>query len=146
MIQFLMVGTIFNPAKVNTVPCMFTATLSLSLSLSLSQLASIWPDSVAYIIINSIVKTTNRVKSANYHLNKLLSASAWSSLSSLIISAKSSAWFLTFNVLSPHLQGKQLPSILTKLLTSTCTFPFQNLSSHYVVGIRLFNLAPVRNM
>ena len=34
---------------------------------------------------------------------------------------------------------------LTKLLTSTCTFPFQDLSSHYVVGIRLFYLAPVRS-
>ena len=29
--EFLLVGTIFNLAKVNTVPCMFTATLSLSL-------------------------------------------------------------------------------------------------------------------
>ena len=28
--KILMVGTIFNLAKVNTVPCMFTATLSLS--------------------------------------------------------------------------------------------------------------------
>ena len=34
---------------------------------------------------------------------------------------------------------------LTKLLTSTCTFTFLNLSSHYVVFVRLFYLAPVRN-
>ena len=33
---------------------------------------------------------------------------------------------------------------LTKLLTSTCAFIFQNLSSHYVVGIRFYH-APVRN-
>ena len=32
-----------------------------------------------------------------------------------------------------HLQGKQLPS-LNRLLSSTCTFLFQNLSSLYVVG------------
>ena len=31
------------------------------------------------------------------------------------------------------------------ILISTCTFPFHDLLSHYVVGIRLFNLAPVRN-
>ena len=30
VIKFLMVGTFFNLAKVNTVPCTFTATLSLS--------------------------------------------------------------------------------------------------------------------
>ena len=35
--------------------------------------------------------------------------------------------------------------LLTNLLTSTCTFTFQHLSSHYVVGIRLFYIAPVRN-
>ena len=45
---------------------------------------------------------------------------------------------------SYHLQGKQFPTTCNKLL-STCTFPFQNLSSHYVFGVRLFYLAPVRN-
>ena len=44
------------------------------------------------LMIWSMLKTINRVKSANYHcsnhLNKLLSASAWSSLSYLIISAE----------------------------------------------------------
>ena len=40
---------------------------------------------------NDILKTTNSIKSANYDLNKFLSASAWSSLSSLIISAENTA-------------------------------------------------------
>ena len=35
--------------------------------------------------------------------------------------------------------------LVTKHLIFTCTFPFQNLSFRYVVGIRLFNLAAVRN-
>ena len=34
---------------------------------------------------------------------------------------------------------------LTKQHTSTCTLTFQNLSSHCVVGIRLFYLPPVKN-
>ena len=57
--------------------------------------------------------------------NKFLSASTWSSLNTLIISA---VWCASI------LQEKQLPSTLTKLLTSSCTFLFLNLSSHYVVG------------
>ena len=44
-----MVGIIFNLAKVNTVPCMFTATLSLSLSLSLYWTASRLLDSLAHM-------------------------------------------------------------------------------------------------
>ena len=36
-------------------------------------------------------------------------------------------------------------TLKTKLLTSTCTFTFQNLSSQYVVGVRLFYLTPVKN-
>ena len=43
------------------------------------------------LMIYSILKTINSVKSANYHLNRFLSASAWSSLSALIISAESTA-------------------------------------------------------
>ena len=43
--KFLIVETIFNLAKVNTVPCMFTGTLSLSLSLTASR----WRDSLPYI-------------------------------------------------------------------------------------------------
>ena len=45
--KFLIVGTIFNLAMVNTVPCMCTA--SLSLSLSLAWTGSKWMDSLAYI-------------------------------------------------------------------------------------------------
>ena len=41
--------------------------------------------------VNDILKTINNVIGANYHLNKFLSASAWSSLGSLIISAESTA-------------------------------------------------------
>ena len=46
---------------------------------------------------------------------------------------------------SSHLHGKQFQRFLIRLLTSTCTFMFQNLSSHFVVGIRLIYHAPVRN-
>ena len=35
---------------------------------------------------------------------------------------------------SSHLQGKQFPITLNKQLSSTCTFPFKNLSSHCVIG------------
>ena len=42
--------------------------------------------------------------------------------------------------------GKWDSPPLTKLLSSTCIFTFQNLPSHYVVGIRLFYLAPVRDI
>ena len=34
---------------------------------------------------------------------------------------------------SSYLQGKQLQVFITKLLISTCIFPFQNLSFYYVV-------------
>ena len=40
-------------------------------------------------MIYSILKTINGVKSANYYLNRFLSVSAWSSLSTPIISAES---------------------------------------------------------
>ena len=33
-----------------------------------------------------------------------------------------------------HLQGGSFQVLLTKFLTSTCTFPFQRMSSHCVVG------------
>ena len=52
-IKFLMVGTIFNLAKVNPVHCKFTA-------ISLSQIASTLPDSLAYI--ESITETTNDIE------------------------------------------------------------------------------------
>ena len=39
------------------------------------------------LVVNSSAKG---VKCANYHLNRLLSSSAWSSLTTLIISAESS--------------------------------------------------------
>ena len=45
-----------------------------------------------------------------------------------------------------HLHGKQFPSIpKQKPYLFHCTFPFQNLSSHYIVGFRLLYLTPVRN-
>ena len=80
-------------------------------------------------------------QSSSTHLNRFLSASAWSSLGSWIICRK--LYLLTSLLMccSSHHHGKQFSSILTKLLTSTCTFTFQNLSSHYVVGIvgKIFN-------
>ena len=42
-------------------------------------------------MMESIQKTMNSVSSANYLFDKFLSASAWSSLSSLRISAESTA-------------------------------------------------------
>ena len=47
---------------------------------------------------NDIQHSINSVKSANYHLNRFLSASAWSSLSTLIISEKTLPDDLTLNV------------------------------------------------
>ena len=55
--------------------------------------------SLVVLMIYSILKTINSVKSANYHLNRFLSASAWSSLSSLIILQKALPADLTLNVL-----------------------------------------------
>ena len=68
-------------------------------SLSLFWTASRHLDSLAYIesitdaFVNDIQHTENNKQgqSANYHLNKFLSASAWSSFSSLIISAENTA-------------------------------------------------------
>ena len=56
-----------------------------------------------------------------YHLIKFLSPSAWSSFSLAIISAESTTYY------HMHIYNSEL-------------------SSHYVVGIRLFYLAPVRNI
>ena len=44
----------------------------------------------------------------------------------------------------PKAKGKKLGSIYG-CYTTFFLFPCQNLSSHYVVDIGLFNLAPVRN-
>ena len=87
------------------------------------------------------MKTINRVKSGNSHLNRFLSASARSSLSSLIILQKTLPADLTLNVML----FSSSRNAVSNYYFSTCTFPFQNLSSHYVVGIRLFHRAPVRN-
>ena len=95
------------------------------------------------LMISFILKRINRVKSVNYHLNKFLSASAWPSLNSLIISAESTACDLTPNVVL--FSSLESSFQVLKLLTSTCTFLFHNLSYHYVVATRLFNLLPVRN-
>ena len=88
----------------------------------------------------------NRVKvqtiTCSYLLNKLLSASAWSSLN---FCRKHCLMTSLLMWCSSHLQRRQLPITRNKQLISTCTFLFPNLSSHYVVGIRLFCLAPVRN-
>ena len=47
-----------------------------------------------HFVVNSIEHTENNniVKSANYHLNRFFSASAWSSHSSLIISEEGTAY------------------------------------------------------
>ena len=70
----------------------------------------------AYIVIlmkYSILKTINSVKIANYHLNRFLSASAWSSLSILIISAAGTPSDFTL-CCSSHLHGRQFPSSVNK--------------------------------
>ena len=66
-------------------------------------------------MMESILKTINSVNSANYHLNKFLSASAWSSLSTLIILQKGMLDDLTLNVVAFPSSMKQLPSILNKI-------------------------------
>ena len=74
----------------------------------------------------NILKTINSVKSANHHLDRLLSASAWSSLSFLIILQKALPADLTRN--------ECVALLIFLKSTFTYTFPFQNLSSHYVEG------------
>ena len=59
------------------------------------------------------MKIIKSVKSANYHLKKLLSASAWSSLSYLTISAVRAAYNLTLNVVLFSSSKKQFPITLT---------------------------------
>ena len=46
---------------------------------------------------------------------------------------------------SSYFQRNAVSKYSSEILTSTCTFPFQNLSSCYIVGIRSFSLALVRN-
>ena len=41
----------------------------------------------------------------------------------------------------PFFKGSSFQVISTKLRISTCTFPFQHVSCHYLLDIRLFNLA-----
>ena len=65
-------------------------------------------------MMESILKIMNSV------FDKFLSASAWSFLSSLRISAESTSDDLTLGVIQ----------VSTKHLNFTGTFPFQNLSSH----------------
>ena len=89
------------------------------------------------------LKTIDSVNIANYQFKKFLSPSAWSSLSSLDILQKALPDDLTLNVMFSPSSGKQFPSTLTKLPTSFYTFPFQNLSSIMLQGVRLPNLAPV---
>ena len=69
-------------------------------------------------------------------------ASAWSSLSF------SKNFFRKHCLMTWHLvwcttilQGNRFQALLIKLLNFTCTILFQNLSSHYLLGIQLFNLA-----
>ncbi len=73
---FLMVAkNIFNLANVNTVPCMITA-LSL--------------------MIYSMLKMINSIKSANYQLNRFLTSSTLSAHSTPIISAESTVCLPNF--------------------------------------------------
>ncbi len=92
------------------------------------------------LIIYSILKTITSINNANYHLNTFLSASAWSSLSNLNISTK--ALPADLNVLLIVMESS-FQVFITKLITSTCTFTFQNLLSYYVEGISC-SLAPVK--
>ena len=97
--------------------------------------------SCAYDIIFSTLKT--RSEAPTITLNRFLLASACSSHSTQVISAPAD---LTLKCCSSYLHGKQFPSILNKTTSLHIhTFTYQNLSSHYVVGIRLFYLEPVRN-
>ena len=79
---FLIVGTIFNPAKVNTVPCMCAAALCLTdIESTDGSLAYIENISEEYIQFVRYVEHTKRLKfqvqtiTSSNRLNKLLSAS-----------------------------------------------------------------------
>ena len=73
------------------------------------------------LMVESILKTINSIKSANYLLNKFLSASALSSLT-LRLLQKALPDDHSLSVVHSHLQENQIPNTIR-------TFPFQNLSS-----------------
>ena len=94
-----------------------------------------WQYVVCTYMMESILKTINRVKSANYHFNKFLSATAWSSL---LVSdhfcrkhCQMTSLFVRYTSI---FQGKLPSQVLLKFISSTCTFPFPNLSLHYATG------------
>ena len=99
-------------------------------------------------MMDSILETMNSVNSANYLFDKFLLAFAWSSLSSLRISAESTARYdLTLSVMCFHSSRETTSKLLTKHHNSTCTFLLQNLLSHCLFDIHLYNLhGPVKNI
>ena len=66
------------------------------------------------LMIYSILKTTKSVKSANSHLNRFLSASAWSSHFSDNFCRKHCLLTSILMCCSSHLHGKQFTNILNK--------------------------------
>ena len=75
-----------------------------------------------------ILKTINSDRSANYHLNKFLSASVvGSSFYSVNFCRKDRLMSSPLMWCAYDVQGKKIPINLDKTPTSTCTFPFQNL-------------------
>ena len=83
------------------------------------------------LIMESILNTIDCINEANYLLNKFLSSSAWSSLSTRIFLQKALSDDLisvyTFSI-SKGSSFQELQNILlAKPFSATCIFPFQNL-------------------
>ena len=86
-------------------------------------------DAYSQYFINDIEHTENSVKRENCHLNRFLSASAWSSLSSLI---KKMHCLLTSLLMCCYslLHGKQFPNIL-----KTTYFHMHTYISEFVIPL-----------
>ena len=79
-------------------------------------------------------------KCTNYHLFQsfeVVLVNFWSSLSNRLISAKELPDDLTLNVVFFSFQGKQFPIAGNKTNYFHMHIPFQNFSSHYVVGYQV---------
>ena len=92
-------------------------------------------------MVESILKTINTLKNASNHLYKFLSASAWSSLSTRLIFAESTACWPHSNVVlfPPSREVASKHSYQTSLL-SHAHFPFRICHLIMLKGISLFNL------
>ena len=94
---------------------------------------------------NDIQHTENIVKSANYHFGSCQFQLGLLSVLRKFLQKALSPYFTPHVLLFSSLWIAFSKYLKKKLLTSICTLTFQNLSYNCVLGIRLLNLALVRN-